>query len=220
MTETININPYGMCLDVNIDNQNKASKILIFLIGPFSNILLLLIIISVWWCFPVVFFYTRDFAFANFILGFFNLIPLCPLDGGNVILSCISTIEGRLRALKIMKKISIILGVIFLILFIWSCFYVVNFSCFCISFFMLSSVLSYKEIVNKEIKNKLSGSDIKQHKVYVIKPSTNYESIKECFDDNSYVQFYLLNDENKIVKIFSQDEIREVFKNHLTKLNH
>ena len=208
-----------MCLDVNIENAKRMNKIFIYLIGPFSNILLLLITISVWWYFPVVYFYTRDFAFSNFILGFFNLIPLYPLDGGNVIISCISTIEGKLRILKIMKMVSIITGIIFLFLFIWSCFYIVNFSCFCISFFMFTSVLSYKDVVSKEIKNKLMRSDIKQQKAYVIRLNTDYESIKKCFDDDFYVQFYVLNNDNKIVKIFNQDEIKEVFKSHIKQLN-
>ena len=118
LSQTLNIYPFGMNINVNINCKNKADKFLIFLIGPLSNILMLLITISLWWCFPISYFYTLDFAIANFALGFFNLIPIYPLDGGNMILSVFNSVESKLKILKIMKIISIVVGGIFLFLFI------------------------------------------------------------------------------------------------------
>ena len=84
---------------------------------------------------------------------------------------------------------------------------------------MFINVLSYKEVVNEEIKNKLMRNKIKEQKAYVIRLNTDYESIKKCFDDDYYVQFYVLNDNDKVVKILNQDEVKTVFKNHFKQLN-
>ena len=211
-TKTINIHPFGMCLDVNSKSKNKTINLLVYLIGPISNILLFLVTISLWWAFPISYFYTRDFVMANFVLGFFNLIPLYPLDGGNLIMSCLSTATMRIKALKIMKKISLIVGCIFSFLFVVSCFYTINFSCFCIAFFMFSNLFSYKDFIDGEIKNRLCDNRVREQRAYVINLNTDYDSIKKCFDDNYYVQFYVINDENKIIKILSQDDVEKVFQ--------
>lgn len=206
-----------MKLNVITKTQNKLTNFFIYLIGPLSNILILLVTTTLWWYFPVTYFYTKDFALANFILGFFNIIPLYPLDGGNMILHSVRSSEIKFKILKIMKVACVIVGIIFLLLFIWSCFYTVNFSCFTISFFMFSSLSSYKEVINDEIKKKFENYNLKEHKVYVINYSTKYDDIKKCFDDRYYIQFYLVNNDNKVVKIFNQDEVKKLFLNHFNK---
>jgi len=217
MTQSINIYPFGMNVNVNGNTKNNKVNFLIFLIGPLSNILLLLTTTSLWWYCPVLYFYTKNFALANFILGFFNLIPIYPLDGGNMILQTIKSLDLKLKILKLMKIICIVIGCLFLVLFIWSCFFSINFSCFSIAFFMFSSLLSYRNVLDEQIKNKFNNK-IKEHKAYVINLNTGYEDIKKCFDDNAYVQFYILNNENKIIKILSQEEVKVIFSNHFNKL--
>lgn len=212
-TKNLIIYPSGMCLHVNNMSSNNIINFLIYLIGPLSNIILLLITMSLWWLFPVLFFYTREFVFANFILGFFNLIPIYPLDGGNMIFQLINSTKVKLKIINVMKIFSIISAIVFLILFIMSCFYTPNFSCFTISFFMFSSLFSYKNIIYDEIKNKFNNK-VKEHKAYIINYNTTYEDIKKCFDNNSFVQFYLVNDSNKIVKIFSQEDVEKIFLKH------
>lgn len=211
LSQTINIYPFGMNVCVNLSNKNTRQNILIFLIGPMVNILLLFFTVALWWQFPITFFYTLDFALANFCLGFFNLIPIYPLDGGNMILQCFGSTKSKMKVLKIMRIFAIVFASLFLILFIISCFNSCNFSCFCVSIFLYSSLFTYDEIFNNEIKNCLTTSGIKEYKAYVITLDTKYDEIKKCFDKNNFVQFYVVGKDNKVVKVFTQEEIKSVF---------
>jgi len=219
LSQNMCIYAFGMALNVNNLSKNNTQNVLICLAGPLSNILTVLIITTVWWYFPLTYFYLKDFVYANIILGFFNLVPLYPLDGGNVILNLFSNVKYKNKVLKIMKKISIIFALIFLLLFIWSCFYVINFSCFGISFFLFSSLFTYKNIINQSLINRVDNCSIKENKIYIIKLNTKYEEIKKCFNENYFVQFYLIDDNNKIVKIYSQNELEKIYLKHLKTLN-
>ena len=213
MSHTINIYPFGMNVCVNINNRNIVKNFMVFLIGPLCNIMLLLITVSLWWYYPQLYFYTKDFTLANFCLGFFNLIPIYPLDGGNMFLTICRTYKSKQKVIKIMKISAIIFSLLFLILFIISCFSVINFSCFCISIFLFSSLFSYNDILNNEIKNRcLNNDSIKEYKAYVINLNTKLNDIRKCIDNNAFVQFYLLNENNKIVRVFTQDEILKLFE--------
>ena len=215
MSQNITIYPFGMNVSVNMCNQNQIKKISIFLIGPLVNILLLLCTIVLWWCYPISFYYTRDFAFANFCLGVFNLIPIYPLDGGNIVLNLFISAKLKQKVLKIMKILAIIVSVFFMLLFILSCFYKINFSCFCISLFLVSTLFNYDEILNQKMEEYFCKKTVREYKSYVIKLDTKYDDIKKYFSDIDYVEFYLMDDQKRIIKIINQDEIKNLFHKNL-----
>ena len=86
VSQTITLFPFGLALNVNDNCENKFYNFLIFFIGPFVNILIALICIALWWVFPTLYFYLKNLCLVNLSLGLFNLIPLQPLDGGNIFL--------------------------------------------------------------------------------------------------------------------------------------
>ena len=159
MSHTINIYPFGMDLSVNIVNKNTFVNFCIFLIGPMINIIVGLIIMSSWWHFPELYFYTKNFVYANFYLGFFNMIPIYPLDGGNMVLQLFSNFSQKRKTLKIMKVLAIILSIFFCTVFLISCFYSINFSSICIASFLISSIFSYDKVLNDEIKTVMCNND-------------------------------------------------------------
>jgi stage IV sporulation protein FB len=73
----------------------------------------------------------------------FNLIPLYPLDGGRILVSLFSMKNNnKYKIMKIMKIASLVLGIIFLILFIVSLFYFVNYNLLIIGCFLILNHIS------------------------------------------------------------------------------
>ena len=71
----IKITLFGFNLDAHLDNVSHAKKITLFFAGPACNL-----------CFYFGFRNTEYFYFANInlLLAYINLIPIVPLDGGNI----------------------------------------------------------------------------------------------------------------------------------------
>lgn len=208
VSQTIYLTPYGLSINVNCDNKNNFEKFLIFFSGPFINIFISLLCVAVWWLFPITYYYLKSFAFINISLGLFNLIPIVPLDGGNIFLLFFNNKSSKRKVIKVMKICSVVFAFIFLSFFIVSLFYEVNFSCFCISFFLFSSALS-SQISFNELKSFLPNK-IKECKIYVVGAKVKVSEMQKYFDKSKFVQFYIINDENKIVKIMSQDDVAKL----------
>ena len=208
MSETMYIYPYGLCLSVKNTSKNLSKNFLIFFIGPFVNILLALICVSVWWLFPLTFYYLKNFVFVNLMLGLFNLIPLVPLDGGNILLLFIKDKYSKRKVIKIMKIISLGFAILFLMLFVYSIFTAVNFTFFCIAFFFISVCIS-KPLDYNEV-SKIACEKVRDVVIYSVDVKTNIVDLKKYFDKTKFVQFYFLNDKKKIVKILSQDDLEKM----------
>lgn len=209
LTETILIYPYGLVINVNNIIATKIKKFWIFFIGPLVNILLALICITIWWFVPSLYYYLHDFVVVNLMLGFFNLIPIQPLDGGNIFLLFFDNVNTKIKVTKVMKKFSFVFSILFLILFIVSIFFGVNFSCLCMSFFLFSASIS-PAITYDDIACQIENKVVRECKIYAVKNGTNLSKLVKYFDSNKYVQFYFLNDKNKVVKIVSQDDISKL----------
>lgn len=205
LSQTIVLYPFGMQLNVIGLTENKFQNFLIFFIGPFVNIFISLLCVAVWWVFPVMYYYLKSFCLVNLSLGLFNLIPIQPLDGGNILMLFFSQTK-KCSVLKIMKRISIIISIVFLGLFLFSFFVGVNFSLFCISFFMLSAGLG-NNIGYDKLCDSVAVKKIRECKIYVVRESFKIDELRNCFDSKKFVQFYIVNSKNKIVKIVSQDDI-------------
>ena len=119
----------------------KKDDIAISLAGPMINILLIICNISLWWLFPITYFFTYDFVICNLIIFTFNILPFYPLDGGRIVVALLQDKFDKYKILKIQKVISAICSVVFLILFILSCFIKINFNLLFIAIFLILNVL-------------------------------------------------------------------------------
>lgn len=117
----------------------EKHSILISLSGPLLNLII----------FTVVYFsssvlgvdYYLDFAFINLVYGIFNLLPFYSLDGGSIIEEIISTKFGTIKAQKILKLITVVGAVLFLLTFmIFSLKGNINYSVLVISLYLILSV--------------------------------------------------------------------------------
>ena len=120
----IKLLPYGAVLSGE-ENIDKKSERIIAISGPLVSLLVALIFVAIWWIFPSSYYYTKNFVYTNLAIFIVNLIPVYPLDGARVLLSFS---KNRLKILKILRVLGIIFSFIFMVLFIVSAFYEINFT--------------------------------------------------------------------------------------------
>lgn len=118
--------PYGACLNYKEKTFESKDEMLIAFAGPAVNFLLSIILITLWWIFPVIYNFTYDFVFNSFMLGLINLLPCYPLDGGRIVVGFFSQGKERTKIIKVLRILNYIFSAIFLILFVVSCF--INFN--------------------------------------------------------------------------------------------
>ena len=94
---------FGVSIEFYSYGKNKTfSKIIFFFIGPLINILIGIM------CYK----YMKDsnektlIVYTNFALGFFNLLPILPLDGGKIIKEILKVLLGFEKSNKIMIFVS------------------------------------------------------------------------------------------------------------------
>ena len=118
--------PYGACLNYKEKAFECKDEIKIALAGPLVNLMFCLLMISLWWIFPVCYNFTIQFVVQSFSLAVFNLLPCYPLDGGRVFVCLMSKFKPRKWAIKVTQIFNLVISLILLMLFFISCFYNFN----------------------------------------------------------------------------------------------
>lgn len=83
-------------------NVLEVKKILVYLAGPLINIFLAIIIYFI----NIKGTIGLQLIYINFLIAFFNLLPIYPLDGGRIVKSVTCLFYGLLSSYKITDKIS------------------------------------------------------------------------------------------------------------------
>jgi len=102
--------PSGFSGKWNKFQPEKWIQCVVYASGPVGNILTAMAAKI----FPFDFCFKNEFVNACIIIGIFNLLPLYPLDGGNILLILLYNRVGTLRTYSIMKKLGCTLRTLFL----------------------------------------------------------------------------------------------------------
>lgn len=205
--------PFG----VNLKLKNSlvysiADEVLLYLSGPFLNILLAMLcrFLNNTGEYITIFYYNNICHFL------FNLLPILPMDGGVVLKKILSRGVGSRLGEKILKITSVIfifiLVLIELILLVKSKF---NFSILIASIFLTGNIFTNKEKYHidftKELlfyKNK-DKRKIKKVKTYLIKENQDYKELAKNFAQGRYYIIFKENNKGKIKEILTEREIIE-----------
>ncbi len=140
--ESVNLGVMGAAMNVDCGGMKPGDEIIIAISGPLVNACLWLTIVALWWLFPDVYFYTRDFALANAGLCLFNLLPAYPLDGGRAIYAAVR----KYKFSGVVKTILSVLTAIFLLAaFIFSVKSAYGISCLFAVWFVLTGLIKGKD---------------------------------------------------------------------------
>lgn len=96
----ISLTPAGFRAAWIKSQPGKWAQCVICAAGPFGNLLSAFVFMLI----PASTVIFRDLTKANLFIGIFNLIPLYPMDGGNILLVFLYKYVGSKRAYPIMKQ--------------------------------------------------------------------------------------------------------------------
>lgn len=132
-----------------VSSTKPLHKILVFLSGPAFNFILAILIYNLEKFYEISFY----MFYTNLLIGIVNLLPILPLDGGNI-LNCI--LENKFN-FYISGKVSLFIGKIILIfislIYCFAIFYLKNMWIFCGIIYLW--ILFFKEERNFELYLKI-----------------------------------------------------------------
>lgn len=115
--EKIRVMPLGVSITFKIlvedynkkiikGNINNIKNLLVAIAGPFVNFIIAIILYNLSSLNILSFKHTEIIIYINLLIGFFNLIPIYPLDGGRIIKEILCITSGKKIALKLTNSIS------------------------------------------------------------------------------------------------------------------
>ena len=205
----ITLMPFGAVISGNSSDFRPTDEIKIALAGPLLNLAVGLFFVAVWWFFPETYAFTDVAAEASFSLAIVNFIPCYPLDGGRVLLASLSMIWNRKKAVLLCKTLGVTLAILFFALFVFSCFYTINFTLLFFSLFMFCGALSkdtentYVRIMPSLSMDKLkTGVPIKRH---AISKDTTIKMLLRLLDYRYVNEVVVFNGTEKIAELSEND---------------
>lgn len=217
----INILPFGAMVNIkDIDIAHPIEDFIISIAGPISNIILCCI-------FTIIFYYTHEklvynMALCNWIIGFINIIPAYPLDGGRILRALINCKYVYKKANDIALNFSIIIGLILVSIYFVSFFRGYNslsLSIGIIAWFILFGAINEKErmryivmsdLVKKRTRFKKSG--YMETCIIAIYYKKSILSSLNLIDKSRYNVFYVLDDDFCVMDIVFEGDIIETLK--------
>jgi len=214
-TEMVIITPIGeSAVMKNVGNVSFWKRFIIFISGPAVNI------------FFVIFFnfFNDEFLLfvrnVNFLLAFFNLLPIYPFDGGRIVMLFLNKVFPIITANKIVIKISsvvscvlMVMGIIQIVLFPY------NISLFCIGLYLFKTRRKtyfgmtfdfYKRI----LRNKVVLNDMVPLRYFCLDRNLEIKKILKRLYFDCYCVFYIRSEDGKGErKIFEWEIVEYIQKN-------
>jgi stage IV sporulation protein FB len=217
----IRILPFGASLNLTgIEGASVKEEIIISLSGPIMNLVLAVIF------YALNINYRNGFIetlfFTNLCIGIFNLLPALPLDGGRILRAIISSRTVYRRANIITIIVSMSIGGLFILYYLF-CFFKghMNFTFGIIAFYIIIYSKKEKERVAYIIMSDIIKKKFKfMKKGYIENKSLSIywrEGLLKALslvEKNRYNLFIVLDDDLKVVDIIYESEVIDGLKNY------
>lgn len=214
--ESIELLPFGGKIKIkNLDEASLEQEMLTVIAGPMVNFAVATIL---------MYMLNKEMMpkeFGNIlinyqlILGFFNMIPALPLDGGRIFVLWLRQFTNYTSAVRIASRLGKILSVVFSILALYGLLFKKSF----INLLIMSIILFYqavkesrqapylfmKQIARK--KQNLLNKEFFPLETIVAMENTPIKKILYQFIPQKYYIIYILDDEMNVRKSFTETEI-------------
>ncbi len=206
--------PYGAVASGKAESLTVKSNLAISFAGPLTNLLVCLTFVTLWWLFPESYAFTDEIVTANFGLFLVNMLPVYGLDGGRIA-ECLLAKKVKEKAAKIiLKTFALAIGLLFVALFVYTCFNTINFSLlFFGGYLLLSPFTKTDEYKYLKISDFLSVNLPKGVKVngIAISDEAKIVDLLNCLDVNAYNVCYVYS-KMRLVAVVDQAKIIEKCK--------
>ncbi len=217
---SVELMPFGGVARMeSIAHVEPSTEIIIALAGPWVNFMLILCALLLEYFGLVPFERLQFFINVNLMLGFFNLYPALPLDGGRILRAILSTRIGTKAAnsicITIGRATSIALAILYFYLLIGHT--INNPSMLLIGIFMFVSagkqqttmvLVALKDIVYKKKKLACQGA-IRVNEI-ALDQSTPVKKVIDRFAANRYHLVLVLDDNLNIMGYLNESEILDL----------
>ena len=208
--------PYGALITGNILDVSYKDEAFIALAGPLVNVVTALVFVALWWFFPSIYPYTDLAVFASLSIAVINLLPCHPLDGGRFLSSTLSLFIKRDIAVLITRIIGAIIGLLILVLFVYSCFTEVNISVLFFAGFILVGAID-KNKQNSYIKTlSLCTSTVKRPtKVceYILPHSATLKNLFGIMEAGKYYRFFIMSENGTLSSPIESTALENILLN-------
>lgn len=130
----INFHVFGVNLKIDTSDLSYEKKLILYFAGPFTNIIISYVALR---------YNNYNVHYINMVLGLFNLVPIFPLDGGNMIKTVLEVFLKDTQISKTILYINLILLIITAICF-WQCFNIFYLALF---FYAISGILVQTKLI-------------------------------------------------------------------------
>lgn len=208
--------PYGALISGNLEDVTYKDEALIALSGPLVNVVTALFFVALWWFFPSIYPYTDLAVFASVSIAVINLLPCHPLDGGRFLSATLSLFIKRSTAVLITRIIGVIIGLLILALFIYSCFTEVNFSVLFFAGFILVGATdknkqnSYIKTLSLYVRNVTRPSLICE---YVLPYTATLKTLYGLMESGKYYRFYIMSESGTIMPCLEGKALESILVN-------
>jgi stage IV sporulation protein FB len=213
----LRILPAGISISLEEHSCNKWESMALYLSGPAVNVLLFVLGYIIYNYYPVQSQYVHFFMLTNVYLSIFNLIPVAPLDGGEIVGRFFSMKYGLFMADRYRKRITLgltilifVAGIIQLVLSLH------NFSLLFIGVYLFTAIkaehmeaalMNIKQIVYR--KSRILKKGIYAARDLVVIESTRLSESLKSMDFDRFHIIHVLNEDLQVVRVFSEHEVIE-----------
>jgi Zn-dependent protease len=213
---------FGGVSQIEENSKTPSNELKMALAGPLMSLFIGAVLYAVYYILDglgpaslrAVFHYV---GYVNLLLGFFNLVPAFPMDGGRVLRSLIwRSKKDMLNATRMATKISHIISYIFI-----GIGFLITFISFVSGFWMIFLGIFINRGAEAELnqsvsENKLKGlkvSDLMETKLETLTPETTIKKLNENYIRVYSQMIYPVKEDNEIIGFIFINDVKESDEN-------